>query len=72
MLKRLDEQGRALALGPMRLAELPEARSAGATQRRADEASRLLEAASDADLKVALDGAGKAMTSDGLGQMAGR
>jgi 23S rRNA (pseudouridine1915-N3)-methyltransferase len=64
--KRLDEQGRALALGPMRLAELPEARAAGATQRRADEASRLLEAASEADLKVALDGAGKAMTSEAL------
>jgi 23S rRNA (pseudouridine1915-N3)-methyltransferase len=64
--KRLDEQGRSLALGPLRLAELPEGRAAGSGQRRADEASRLLEASSEAELKVALDGTGKTMTSDGL------
>lgn len=64
--KRLDEQGRSLALGPLRLAELPEARASSAAQRRTDEASRLLEAASEAELKVTLDGAGKALTSDGL------
>ena len=64
--KRLDEQGRSLSLGPMRLAELPEGRAAGTGQRRTDEASRLLEAASEAELKIALDGTGKAMTSEGL------
>lgn len=62
--KRIDDTGRAVALGPLTLAELPEARQAGANQRRADEASRLLEQASGADFLVALDGGGKALGSD--------
>jgi 23S rRNA (pseudouridine1915-N3)-methyltransferase len=62
--KRIDDTGRSVALGPLALAELPEARQASATQRRADEAARLLEQASGADLLVVLDGGGKAFGSD--------
>ena len=62
--KRVDEAGRALALGPLSLAEIPEGRAAGATQRRRDEASRLLERAGEASVTVALDGGGKTLSSE--------
>ncbi|HRN88231.1 23S rRNA (pseudouridine(1915)-N(3))-methyltransferase RlmH [Hyphomicrobium sp.] len=62
--KRVDEAGRALALGPLSLAELPEGRAAGTAQRRADEAGRILERAGDGSVLVALDGGGKALSSE--------
>lgn len=62
--KRIDEAGRRIALGPVTLAEIPEARQAGAGQRRADEAARLLARAEDADLKIVLDERGKTMSSE--------
>jgi 23S rRNA (pseudouridine1915-N3)-methyltransferase len=62
--KRFDDAGRALALGPLRLAELPEGRAAKPDLRKADEAARLLKAAADAEAVVALDAKGKAMTSE--------
>ena len=64
--KRFDDAGRALALGPLQLAELPESRAAKADLRKADEAARLLKAAAGADAVVALDARGKAMTSEAL------
>jgi 23S rRNA (pseudouridine1915-N3)-methyltransferase len=69
--KRIDDTGRGVALGPLTLAELPEARQAGVNQRRTDEAARLLEQASSADLVVALDGGGKAFTSDAFARWLG-
>lgn len=69
--KRIDDTGRAVALGPLTLAELPEARQSGVTQRRTDEASRLLDSASGADLLVALDGGGKAFGSDAFARWLG-
>jgi 23S rRNA (pseudouridine1915-N3)-methyltransferase len=62
--KRLDQSGRALALGPLRLAEFPESRAETAELRKSDEATRLLKATEGADLKVALDASGKTMTSE--------
>lgn len=62
--KRLDETGRALALGPVALTELAEARAQTAAQRRADEAARVLQKAGDDAVKVALDGAGRSLASD--------
>ncbi len=64
--KRFDDVGRALALGPVQLAELPESRAAKADLRKADEAARLLKAAAGAEAVVALDARGKAMTSEAL------
>lgn len=54
---------RATGFGPLAVAEIPEARQATAPERRADEAGRLLKAVSAADIKVALDERGKALTS---------
>lgn len=62
--KRIDEAGRGIALGPLTLSEVPEARQAGAAQRRADEAGRLLASAESADLTVVLDEGGKTFGSE--------
>jgi 23S rRNA (pseudouridine1915-N3)-methyltransferase len=63
---RVDEAGRALALGPLTLIEIAEGRASSTAQRRADEASRLLAAASKSELIVMLDGSGKSMSSEGF------
>lgn len=62
-LARLESAGRTVALGPVLVAELPEGRGATAELRREDEAGRLL-ARAEADMQVALDARGKAMTSE--------
>jgi 23S rRNA (pseudouridine1915-N3)-methyltransferase len=62
--KRFDDAGRAIALGPLTLAEITESRASGAPQRKADEAQRLLSGARDHDLTVVLDGAGKVFSSE--------
>jgi len=69
--KRVDDGGRSLALGPLRLAELPEGRASGMEQRRTDEAQRLLEASRDCEVRVALDGAGKMLSSESLARWIG-
>jgi 23S rRNA (pseudouridine1915-N3)-methyltransferase len=62
--KRIDDAGRAVALGPLTLSEIPEARQSSAAQRKTDEAQRLIDQASGADLLVLLDVAGKSFTSE--------
>lgn len=62
--KRIDEAGRRIALGPLQLVELAEARQASAAQRRADEAARILEKSQDAGVRVMLDETGKSMGSE--------
>lgn len=62
--KRIDEAGRGVALGPLALSELAEARMANAAQRRADEAGRALASAESADFTVLLDEGGKALGSE--------
>jgi 23S rRNA (pseudouridine1915-N3)-methyltransferase len=62
--KRIDEAGRKIALGPLTVVEIPEARQTNASLRQADEAARLLSRTGDASLKVALDETGKAMSSE--------
>lgn len=62
--KRIDQVGRALALGPLLVNELPEARQADPTQRKSDEATRLLSAAARADRRTVLDEGGKQLTSN--------
>ena len=61
-LKRLAG-AKALGLGPVAEKEAAEARQSTALERQADEAARLLKFAGDADLMIALDERGKAMTS---------
>lgn len=62
--KRIDEAGRGVALGPLTLSELAEARQASATQRRADEAARLVASSENADFTVLLDEGGKTLGSE--------
>jgi 23S rRNA (pseudouridine1915-N3)-methyltransferase len=62
--KRIDEAGRGVALGPLALSELPEARQASATQRRSDEARRIVAGAGSADFAVALEASGTSFGSD--------
>lgn len=62
--KRIDEAGRGVALGPLTLSELAEARQASAAQRRADEASRLIASSENADFTVLLDEGGKTLSSE--------
>ena len=61
-LKRLAG-AKALGLGPVAEKEVAEARQSTAPERQADEATRLLKLAAAADLMIALDERGKAMTS---------
>ncbi len=62
-VERFDAAGRALKLGPLQISEIPESRAATAELRKADEAQRLLKAATGADVNVALDEGGRALSS---------
>ena len=64
----LDGLGRGSGLGPLTITELPEARGADVAKRTADEAARLIKAASSSDVIVLLDERGRAMTSLALAQ----
>ena len=69
---RFDALGRSHALGPIALAEIGEGRGATPELRKADEAQRLLKAASAADLRIALDETGRALTSEAFAQLLGK
>jgi 23S rRNA (pseudouridine1915-N3)-methyltransferase len=70
---RFDAAGRALGLGPLTISEIGESRAATPALRKAEEAQRLLKAASGAEATVALDGEGRAMSSEALARwLAGR
>ena len=62
-IERFDGVGRRLALGPLRIVELPESRAPAATGRKTDEAARLRTAIAAADVRVALDEGGSAISS---------
>src|SRR5438105_1435406 len=61
--ERLDAAGRGLKLGPLQISEIPEGRAATPQLRKADETQRLLKAAAAADVTVALDEGGRALSS---------
>jgi 23S rRNA (pseudouridine1915-N3)-methyltransferase len=67
--KRIDEAGRGVALGPLALSELPEAKQAGTNQRRADEAARLV---ASADFTILLDETGKTLGSEAFARLLGQ
>jgi 23S rRNA (pseudouridine1915-N3)-methyltransferase len=62
--KRFDGAGKALGLGPLVIREYPESRAADAAERKREEAARLLKDVLTSDVAVALDSAGKSMTSE--------
>ena len=63
-VKRFDDVGRGLGLGPIRIVEFPESRAAGAPQRKSDEAKRLIDATQETPVRVALDESGKQLSSE--------
>lgn len=67
--KRFDAAGRALKLGPIELHEIAESRAATPELRKADEAERLLKAASGAEVRLVLDAKGRALTSEDLASL---
>jgi 23S rRNA (pseudouridine1915-N3)-methyltransferase len=69
---RLEGAGRKIGVAPVRLVELPESKAAGASERKADEASRLLKAIGDTGMLVALDETGKSLTSVEFARLVGR
>ncbi len=71
-VKRCEAQGRALGLGPLEIAELPESRAASADARKTDEAQRLLKTTGAATYKIALDVEGKHMTSEAIAGLLGK
>ena len=60
---RLGTVSRQLALGPIDIIELPESRAGSSPERQADEAARLLKAASRSEVIVALHETGRAYSS---------
>ena len=67
--KRIDQAGRALALGPLLILELPEARHADPALRKSDEAMRLASAIARADRRIVLDEGGKQFTSQAFAEL---
>lgn len=67
--ERLAASGRALAIGPLALAELPESRAQTADLRKADEAQRLLAAAKPAEARIVLTETGKSLTSEAFARL---
>lgn len=68
-VKRIDQAGRALALGPLAITELTESRAAGAAERKAEEAERLGAAADAAGRRIVLDEGGRALSSAAFAQL---
>ena len=70
--KRLNATGKSIGLGPLEIIELNESRAASASARKADEALRLLKAAGETSLKIALDVEGKAYGSQAFAKLIGQ
>ncbi len=62
--KRFDPLAKRLGLSPVMWQELPESRSAQVEQRRTEEGQALARATRDAGFTIALDVAGKALSSE--------
>lgn len=70
--KRLGVTGKPVGFGPLAIVELMESRLETAAARKADEAQRLLKAASSATLKIALDENGRQFSSEDFAKLMGR
>lgn len=67
--ERFGAMGKRLGLAPVVWHELAESRAATAAKRRDEEGRALLKLARDADMIVALDERGKALTSEAFAQL---
>lgn len=70
--KRLAVSGKPVGLGPLDIIELAESRADTVDARKADEAGRLLKAASGASFKIALDENGQPMSSETFAKLLGQ
>lgn len=70
--KRLAVTGKPVGFGPLDIVELTESRLDATDARKADEAQRLLKAASSATLKIALDENGQQFSSEAFAKLLGR
>lgn len=61
---RLTGAGKPLGLGPVDVREYPESRASDASERKRDEATRLLRDISSGDTAVVLEPTGKSLTSE--------
>lgn len=61
--ERLNSLGRSIAIGPIAIKELAEARAANAKQRKIDEATRLLKGIKADTVVIALDECGDSLTT---------
>ena len=69
--QRLDGLVRQVSLGPIELQEIPESRAGTVSERKADEAERLLTRAKDADLHLVLDEHGRKLNSENFSSYLG-
>jgi 23S rRNA (pseudouridine1915-N3)-methyltransferase len=69
---RFADLGKRLGVSPVVWHELVESRAATATKRCAEEGAALLKLARDADIIIALDERGKALTSQAFAQLLGK
>jgi 23S rRNA (pseudouridine1915-N3)-methyltransferase len=61
--QRIDAGARAVAIGPLKIIEMAEARGHDAATRKADEAQRLLKAAVGSDRRIVLNEVGSQLSS---------
>ncbi len=62
--KRLNGTGKSLGLGPLDIHEYPESRAVDVSERKRDEAARLIKDIGPGDVAVALEPTGKSLTSE--------
>jgi 23S rRNA (pseudouridine1915-N3)-methyltransferase len=70
-MKRFNGSGKAIGLGPLLIRELPESRAANASDRKNDEAARLLKEAGTDTFIIVLDPAGRTLTSEAFARLLG-
>jgi 23S rRNA (pseudouridine1915-N3)-methyltransferase len=70
-VKRFNGAGRAIGLGPIDIRELNESRAANADERKRDEAHRLLKDLSADTFVIALDPAGRLISSEAFASLIG-
>jgi 23S rRNA (pseudouridine1915-N3)-methyltransferase len=70
--ERTAKIARALGFSGVEILEVAESRAARAPDRMAEEAAGLLKGTSEADVRVALDSQGRAMTSEGFAAQLGQ
>jgi 23S rRNA (pseudouridine1915-N3)-methyltransferase len=70
-IKRFNGAGRAIGLGPVDVREFPESRAATADERKRDEAVRLVKDLAADTFLVALDPAGRSISSESFAALLG-